>query len=156
MASPSPVAPNQNWFQRAFTFVTGFFNRLFSMGMSFLFRSNRTSTATSTPVTATQTTVTPPEAKENNTTPTPPTYRSSHGTIFQIFVKSLDGRTITMDVSSSDKIEDLENNILVKTGEAANPKIQLIFAGKRLENGRTLADYQVAKESTIHQSLRLN
>ena len=66
----------------------------------------------------------------------------------QIFVKTLTGKTITLEVDSTDTI----NGIKLKTAEKdCSPSDQaLIFAGKRLEEERTLADYGVQKESTLH------
>jgi ankyrin repeat protein len=71
----------------------------------------------------------------------------------QLFVKTLTGKTITLDVSTLEAIETVKQKNEEKDGTPSDLQ-RLVFSGKQLENGATLADYNISNESTLHLMTR--
>eukprot|EP01080_Neovahlkampfia_damariscottae_P004452 gene4452-7827_t len=72
----------------------------------------------------------------------------------QIFVKTITNQTLTLDVTDSDKIVDLKKKIQAKQ-QIPYDQQRLIFSGKELEDNKSVGDYNISKENTLHLVIRL-
>lgn len=73
---------------------------------------------------------------------------------FEVFVKTLTGKTITLYLDATSTIDAAKSDIEDQEGIPADQQ-RLIFSGKQLEDGRTLGDYTIQPQSTLHMILRL-
>ena len=83
-----------------------------------------------------------------------PIDNSPVSTTMQIFVKNLNGNTFCLNVKHSDSIADVKAMISEMHGIPVDDQV-LVYGGSLLENGRSLFEYNIQKQSTLHLSLRL-
>lgn len=72
----------------------------------------------------------------------------------QLFVKTLTGKTVSIEVEEGESIEDVKAKIAEKEGIPPEQQ-RLIFGGQQLQDAKTLSDYDVGDDSTLHLVLRL-
>ena len=76
------------------------------------------------------------------------------GPLVPLYVKTLTGKTVTLSVQPEHTVEQLKQKVQDKVGIPADEQ-RLVYAGMQLEDGRTVEDYNIRKESTLHVRLRL-
>lgn len=81
-------------------------------------------------------------------------YSSNSEDCIPVFVKTLTGKTITLDVDPQDSIDTLKEKIEQKEGVPTSEQ-RLILAEKQLENGHYVSDYEIKRDCTIHLVLNL-
>ena len=72
----------------------------------------------------------------------------------QIFIKTLNGKTLTLDAVHNESVGKLKVKIFEKEGVPTEQQ-RLLFSGKQLEDSRTIGDYNIQKSNTLHLCLRL-
>ena len=72
----------------------------------------------------------------------------------QIMIKTLTGKTLCLSVNSNDTVNEIKQKIQQKEGIPLEQQ-RLVFNGKQLEDGNTIADYGIQADSSIHLVLRL-
>lgn len=76
------------------------------------------------------------------------------GGSLQVHVKTFAGKTITVEVEPDESIESLKNKLQSKEGIPINQQ-RILFGGKQLDSKKTISDYDIQNESTMHMVLRL-
>ena len=73
----------------------------------------------------------------------------------QLFIKTLNGDTITIQANLTDKILTIKEKIQKKQDNLLPSHQRLIYGGKQLEDDKTLMDYNIQSEATLHLVVRL-